>query len=216
MNEVPNTNALIDSLVAESAPVRRLRPSGLRLSLWLVVQIAIAAYVFSGGVRADIGGQLASPLYLVQLAILAAAITLLARAAINAGTPGSEAWSSAKVGVTLMVVALGFLAAYPANTALEISLFSTFGFPCAVRTAMLSLLPTSWLLAAIYRGWALSPARAGLVAGAAGFVLGFTMMRVLCALDDPLHVMAWHWAPVLLGCAVSAAAGALIFSFGRK
>ncbi len=205
-----DTENLIEALASDAAPVRLLWSPAARLAIWTAVHVAFAAYVFSTGIRADIDVQMTSPAFATELLLLVAAAGLFAAAALRAAVPGAERRGVAQAGALFSTAALAFLAAYPADTSLPLATFTAIGFPCAVRTTTLSLLPTLWLLVAIRRGLPLSPVRAALLAGAAGFLVGYTMMRVLCILDDPLHVGAWHWLPVILGSATAACVGALL------
>ena len=208
---------MIDALSNDVAPVRRLWRPSTRLTLWIAAQVALCIYVFSSnGIRGDIQPQLASPLFASEIPLLILSIVFLAVAAITAAVPGSERWGLARLGLATMLAALALLALHPVDTSLSIDTFVGHGFPCAVSTAMLSVLPTIWLLVATLRGFPLAPSRAGLIGGAAGFLVGFTMMRFLCILDDPLHVLAWHWLPVLLGSAVSAAVATLLAVSRRR
>jgi hypothetical protein len=87
-------------------------------------------------------------------------------------------------------------------------LFVAMGVPCFKTTVMIAALPWLALLLLIGRRASVMPTRAGLLAGAAAFLLAAAGMRAACSLDDPLHLIVWHGAPVVLGRAISALLGA--------
>ncbi len=210
MSTQRDTTNLLDQLASENTPVRRLWSPTVRLASWLAVQVGFAAVVLSGGVRPDLAAQLASPIYFAEMLLLSAAVLLLARAAVAAAIPGEERWNLGRLGMAAAAIAALFVFTRSPYTDQAINTFVDTGLPCATSTALLALLPTAWLLVAIYRGFALSPRRAGAIAGACGFVFAFALMRLLCPADEPLHLVAWHWVPVALGSAIAATVGARV------
>ncbi len=89
-----STPDLIDSLVADAKPVRRLRPPALRALCWLMFATLLLALVAVGhGVRPDLLLKLHQPIFFTG--ILAALMTgaLAAMAAFMASVPGqSRRW----------------------------------------------------------------------------------------------------------------------------
>lgn len=207
-----STDDVLDELSRELEPVRPLRPPSTRLAAWTFGQIVFATIMVGSSSRPDLLQELATPAYLAELLLLASGTVLLAAACFGAAVPGSERPRIARLGIAAAIAAALFLAPRTADTEQAIATFVRAGVPCAIHTAALALLPAIWLLLASYRGFPLAPFRAGALAGGAGFLVGFTLMRLLCPLDEPLHVAIWHWLPVALG---TAAAGALGFSFLR-
>lgn len=216
MSTERDTTNLLDELTRDCAPVGRLWSPSRRLAAWMAVQVAFAACILAGGVRPDLAGRLGSPAYLAEIVLLCVATLLLARAAIAAAIPGDERWNLGRLGSALATAAALFVFTRSPNTLQAISDFVTMGLPCAWHTTLLALLPTGWLLAAIHRGFPLSPRRAGAVAGSCGFIVGFTLMRLLCPADEPLHLVAWHWVPVGLGSGLAAALGAAVTRYRRS
>lgn len=89
-----DTSQLIDSLVADAAPVRRLHPPVLRATCWLLLAALLLVLVAVGhGVRPDLALKLQQPVFVAG--IVAALITgaLAAVAAFVASIPGRpRAW----------------------------------------------------------------------------------------------------------------------------
>jgi len=211
-----DTAELVDSLASNLAPVRPIWAPGRRMAVWSLAQLVFAAALVGGSTRPDLAPRLHSSSYLIELALLSCATLLLARSTLAAAIPGAERWRIAGLAFLVGTVAFALSGSAGFDTTQAIDTFARIGVPCAVHTILLSLLPAAWLMVAAYRGAPLHPARAGLVAGAAGFLLGFTLMRLMCPVDEGLHMMVWHAMPVALGTIVSAGAGALALSAWRR
>lgn len=88
------TPDLIESLVAEAKPVRRLRPPVLRAAAWLVLAAAIVGLLaVSHGLRPDIGTRLQQPLFVIGLCASVVTAVLAAIAAFFVSLPDrSRLW----------------------------------------------------------------------------------------------------------------------------
>jgi hypothetical protein len=213
MTMMRSTDDVLDELSRELKPVRRLWSPSARLAGWTLGQIVLAAVIVGSGHRPSLLHELATPAYLAELLFLSSGTVLLAAAGFGAAVPGGDRPRVARLGIAAAFAAALFVALRAADTEQAIATFVRAGVPCAIHTAALALLPTTWLLVASYRGFPLAPFRAGALAGSAGFLTGFALMRLLCPVDEPLHLAMWHWLPVALG---TAAAGALGFALLRR
>ncbi|MFM0176635.1 DUF1109 domain-containing protein [Paraburkholderia sediminicola] len=88
------TSDLIDVLVADATPVRRLRPPVARAACWLLFAAAVMLFVgIAHGVRADLVVKLHQPLFATGVAAAVATGILAATAAFVASVPGrSRLW----------------------------------------------------------------------------------------------------------------------------
>lgn len=69
-----NTRELIQLLVAEARPVRRLRSPLLRAAIWVALAVALLTIVaITIGVRPDLGAKLQQPAFLIE--VMSAAVT---------------------------------------------------------------------------------------------------------------------------------------------
>jgi hypothetical protein len=200
--------ALIDRLVADAQPVRRLWPPAARLGLWaglVAVMLALVAWrhgwPFGAAVR-----PASLPAELLCAGLATAACALLA---LRAAIPGRAAGRGALLATAgLAVLPLAFWLHDPSpQTALPLAQFVAAGVPCAIMTALLAVLPLASLLWAVRRGAPLNPRRAGVLVGGGGFLAAYLLMRVFCAVDDPSHLMIWHVVPVALGIGLCAGLG---------
>jgi hypothetical protein len=88
------TSDLIDVLVADATPVRRLQPPVARAACWLLFAAAVMLFVgIAHGVRADLAVKLHQPLFATGVAAAVATGILAATAAFVASVPGrSRLW----------------------------------------------------------------------------------------------------------------------------
>ena len=209
--QTARTRALVQRLLDEAAPVRRLWTPTARLGLWLIVVATIAGAVMGLGligVRPDLRVKVGEPVYLLEIAALAVAGMLMAAGAFREAVPGYEVrWPIGRValGFGLLAALLWFLE--PVHGELAVTRFIAIGIGCAWRTVALAALPLCALLVAIRRGAPLAPTRAGVLAGGAAFLIAALLMRVDCPLDERLHLLVWHALPVAGGTLLSAVIG---------
>jgi hypothetical protein len=212
MPEVDRTSALIDALTADARPVRRVWSLPVRLGLFGLVVCGTLAGLAVAGFRPDVGARLATLGFAGELATLAVAASLLARAALATAVPAVEAgWAFA---VLLLVAALGLDLAGGAplgDLHTTLAAFVDSGIGCALQTATLALAPWVALLLAVRRGAPFARVAAGALAGAAGWLVAYALMRLRCPNEAVLHVAVWHGLPVLGGVLVSAGLGVLVF-----
>ncbi|CAE6814105.1 NrsF family protein [Paraburkholderia haematera] len=88
------TSDLIDMLVADATPVRRLWPPAARAACWLLFAAAVMLFVgIAHGVRADLLVKLHQPLFAIGVAAAMATGILAATGAFLASVPGmSRHW----------------------------------------------------------------------------------------------------------------------------
>jgi hypothetical protein len=88
------TPELIDALVADARPVRRLRPAGVRALTWLLLAGAIVTLLgMSHGLRPDIQDCIKSPLFIASVTASLLTAALAGWAAFAISVPGrSRLW----------------------------------------------------------------------------------------------------------------------------
>ena len=204
----PVDPALVDriarSLAADLRPVRPLPParflvSGLLL-VWAAVAVTGAAVLGFFGIRRLDALEIAVIFPVLALFALAAAMSSVAEM-----TPGSlrrvpSAW--------LPLIGIGVL------TAVFAALFHDYRVERFVHQGLVCLIAGlvhavaagggTWLV--LRRGFAVSPATAGLVTGTLASLAGVTMLELHCPNLQAPHILVWHTAVIPL----SAAAGALL------
>ena len=205
----PVHDALVARLKADLTPVRPLWPVSVRLASWLVLAGALIAVAMKVGLRHDLAMQLRRPLYLFELATLLGAGTAAASAALSGAVPGRDGRSMGYAGLVLGLVSGALLLSEPAAAAFSVGPFIESGLRCAFCVTIFGVVPWAAMLAAVGRGAPLEARATGALAGGAAFAMGAAAVRVACPIDDPLHVLTWHMAPVVAWTMFSAAVGSV-------
>lgn len=201
---------LIERLVGDATPIRRLPPPGIRVCYWLTLGSAmLAAFAFLRG-RSDLALALCDRTFLATLAFRLAAATALAWLALRAAIPGREP-SPVEVGCGVLVAALGLLAGVrgPADQDQTLKQFIAHGWPCLTLTGSLAALPWVALVGAIARGMPCAPSSAGALAAGASYVLAAVGLSLACPIEDSLHLLVWHVGSGTSGMAIASLLGAV-------
>ena len=208
---------LVERLVADLRPVRRLWPLSFRLALWIALEAGVLFFIVTHTHRADLAHQIHNTWYLLSVGGFAVSGVFGASLALRAAIPGREPHVAELVFLLVLSVASTLvLLRAPINANLPISTFIDTGWPCALGILMFASLPWLALSWAVRRGAPLSPGLDGAMIGAAAFLCSFSLMRVNCPIDDGLHLLVWHLLPALAGIALSAFVGSLILKRLRR
>ena len=201
-------DALVDRMIADLRPVRRIWPLSVRLALWIALEVAVLLLIVGHTPRADLAQQVRDPWYLVGVGIFALAGVIGASFALRAAVPGREPRAMEIGFLLVLTVASAFLLLHePFNASLSVGKFIATGLPCALGIMMFAALPWFALLWAVKRAAPLSPGLDGALIGAAAFLCSFALMRVDCPIDEGLHLFMWHFLPAVGGIALSAFVG---------
>ncbi|HEX2687186.1 MAG TPA: DUF1109 domain-containing protein [Kofleriaceae bacterium] len=204
-----NREVVIQSLVAELTPVRRLRSVDTRASLWAGLAIACVALGCYGlGMRPDLSRKLSEIAFLAESVALIAIFASAARCAFQLGVPGVEPSAHLRIAPALAAFAWIFLVArrWSAGPAIG-AMFWTEGLLCIARIAGLTLVPLVAIFVMLRRGAPRARGRTGILALVSATALAAAGTRLICAKDGAAHVLVWHAVPVAFAALVGIAAG---------
>lgn len=198
MRDIPE---LIDSLVADATPVRRLHRPVVRVVCWLLLAALMLALVaLVHGVRPDLALKLRQPVFVTSVAAAIVTGVLAAAAAFIASVPGrSRGWLWLPVpslAVWMGTIGYGCLTNWvevgpegiaPGETA-----------RCFATLVVVST-PLSIALTAMLRHVArLSPAPVAMCAGLAVAAMAATSLLLIHPLDASAMVLLWNLGVALL------------------
>jgi hypothetical protein len=184
----------------------------VRLAIWIALEAAVMLYVMRHSGRTDLAQQLRNPWYLLGVGGFAVAGALGGALALRSAIPGREPRRTEFVLlIALTAASVLVLLHEPIDLGMPIGTFIRQGVPCISGTVMLAGLPLLALFWAVRRGAPLAGGIGGALAGAGAFLFSFAFMRVNCPIDEGLHLFMWHFLPALIGVALSAGAGYLLF-----
>jgi hypothetical protein len=205
------TEQLIERLVADATPVRRLRPVGARGAGWFVVAIAsLAVVMLLMGVRRELGDPADRLDFAVEAALLLLTAISASLGALVVSIPGAEVkpvvrWLPVAFASACVLLAAGELV-YAAATGAPLGRL-TFAWHCVYKTTSVAILPGMVLFVMVRRGAPLHAGWAGMLAVLATVAMGVLGANIICPNDRPLHMLLWHVAPLMLFAGGGAALG---------
>lgn len=199
--------ALVDRLVQETQPIRRLWSVRARWTVFMLLGVTAVALMAGTVPRPDLSVRIHEPVFTLGVIAIGVAAGFAALLALRNAVPGrSPSALESAVAVALVGAAALVTCAQPSVPGVTVGPSFLSGCACALRTVALALAPWLVLLVAIRRGAPVHVTSAGASAGAAALLLATAMLRVACPEDGAAHWLAWHYAPVALGALLSAAA----------
>lgn len=211
-----DTPELIDTLVADAAPVRRLRPPVVRAACWLLLAALMLVLVaFHHGLRPDLVLKLERPVFVTGVAAAGLTGVLAAVAAFMASIPGrSRRWLLLPAPALLVwfaTIGYGCLTDWVRIGPNGISLGETAS--CFATLVVVSL-PLSFALLIMLRYVArLSPAPVAMCASLAVAAMTTTALSLLHPLDATAMILMWNFGVALLFVGISALYGDRLFKW---
>ena len=211
------TDALIERLSREAAPVRPLAPPHRRVALWLALALPVLALAVAAmGPRDDLAARLGEARFVIeQGAALATAITA-AFAALVLVTPGMDQRLALLPAVPGAVWAgtlgAGCIADWMRAGSDGVRLAPEPA--CLVYIAAIGLVPALALVAMLRRGVPLAPRATLFLAGLAAAGLANFGLRLFHDTDAALMVLIWQFGSVLVLSGAAALAGRAVLGRG--
>jgi hypothetical protein len=192
---------IIDSLVADVRPVRRLRPPLLRALGWSGLALVVGLFVaLLHGVRPDLAARLTDPLYLVSTGAALATGMLAAIAALMASMPDrSPRWLLLPLPTALLWVGgitggcLMHWVAFDRSWVSLAQVLDCLGILVTVSLPLSAVL--FWMLRPLAR---VAPAGTILMAGFATAALAAATLNIVHRFDASVIILAWNFGAALL------------------
>src|SRR5260370_31989665 len=139
--------ALVRRLATEVKPTRRLWSIGVRLGIWILLEVGVLAWVVTHTDN-DFIQKLRQPVYAIEILFFAAAAIISATLALRSAIPGRVLRASEEMLAAVLVLSGAALvtAAKPINTTNPLGDFVRSGLPCSPHTWMFLALPLLLLL----------------------------------------------------------------------
>ncbi len=195
------SDELIAALVSDLRPVRPLaNPTRRAVRFGAVACGAVGAAVSLAGARQDLAARLRDAAFLGETALLlasfgAATWSALASCVPGAAWRGTRSWLMAALGAWLALIAARY-ALQPNVTAIGV------GLACVRRMLLFGIVPACVLMLMLRRAAPLERGTSGFLACLSAGSLAVLGTRLLCAKEDALHVLFFHFTP-LVALAVS-------------
>jgi hypothetical protein len=205
------TSDLIDRLVEDAKPVRRLPHPAIRAATWLCAALPfVTLVVLVMSPRPDLAAKLTETRFLIEQAAAFATAIAAAIAAFTFSVPGIDRrWAllpAAPLGLWVASLAAGCVADW-LNFGAE-GLRLTPDLACFPSIALVGAAPAIAIVVMLRRGAPLAPFLTMALAGLAAAALGNFGLRFFHAQDAGLMVLVWQFGSVGL-------LAALVGVFGR-
>ncbi len=204
---------IVDWIVTDLRPVRPRWPVGLRLVFWMLLDLIVATWAICHG-RADFPSMLHRSNYRLELLFFGAAAVLAAHLALRSSVPG-RSLSRGEIGAVILLTVVGtlLLSSVPIKPDYPLDTFVRTGLRCALGTTLFASAPWIGLAWAVARNAPMRGFVSGALVGGGAAFFSFTLMRIDCPVDEPLHLFAWHVAPAILLITVSTIVGGWLLRF---
>lgn len=193
-----NIEELVASLARDAAPVKPA-PHPLLLSLaWVAgAGLYLVASLWISGLRPDLMQALHGPWFVAELAVLVLLFLATSLSAAVLAFPDLHQMRKAALapaGLFALLVAILFLAwradAPPAPLPVH-------SFECTLSITLFSLLPAAWTFFSMRKFASTHYRWAGGVALLSAFSVGALWLRLHEVNDSIIHVVEWHYLPML-------------------
>jgi hypothetical protein len=211
---VITTPDLIESLAAEAAPVRRLRPPLIRAGSWLLLAaIVVLLIAVDHGIRADLEERLRQPVFVAAIAGSVATGILATIAAFMISLPDrSRAWMLLPVPALLSwlsTIGYGCLTDWVAVTPAGVE---TGEAARCFATLFLTSFPLSATLLLMLRYTAsLRPTETAMTGALAVAAIAATALSLFHDLDATIMILVWNIGVAALLVVVGGAYGRTLF-----
>lgn len=191
-----NDYELIANLARDLKPVRRLPGAG-GMTTYLVCVMLLPAIAVTPllGMRHDLTHRILQPWALLVTLLLVLACTSAAYSMGQLARPARRAklgGAGAALVLWLAVLALVLWRTPWFDTEPWLKWLGE-GLYCTARTILVSLAPILFGVWLVRRGATTRPATAGAILGFAAASLGALVLHWTCDLDEPSHVLFWHY-----------------------
>ncbi|SEM63473.1 hypothetical protein SAMN04488103_101695 [Gemmobacter aquatilis] len=193
------TEDLITRL-ATQAPPAPIRPARVVAVLLAVLAPPVLWFLWSMGMRPDLGPALLAPVTLLKslipatLSVASLALALnLARPEARAGLRLAPLWLATGAALAL----LGWAWAQTPADQMGAAIRGSTQAKCLISIVLFSILPLAAGLALLRRGASTRPALSGAMLGLASSAGAATAYALHCTEDNPLFFITWYGAAIL-------------------
>ena len=193
-----NIDDLVESLVHDASTVKAV-PHPLMLSInWIIWALAyLALALFISGVRPDLMQKLHEPLFLAEAAALAAMFIAASISAALLAFPDLHQMRRVALLPLVMFAALLIILYVAWRADVPPAPLPRHSFECCLSIMLLAVLPAIWIFTQMRRFASTHQRMAGIVVMLAAFSVSALWLRLYEQNDSILHVIEWHYLPIL-------------------
>ena len=192
------TEKLIERIAQDATPIKPVGHPFVLSAKWLGGMLAyLALYLMVFGVRPDLILKLQSPLFVAEIGVLAGIVITTALSAALLSFPDMHQKRLLTLAPTVMAswfVGV-MLVAWQVNN--PDGPEPVHNLKCTLNIAFLAVLPALWMLYSMRRFASTHPYFAGSITLLSAFSIGALALRLLEPTDSIMHVIQWHYVPMI-------------------
>lgn len=203
------TNELISELTRNLEPVKKASDPKVSFLKWLSISfLCLGVGLLFFGVREDLHNVIYRFEFSAQLFITLALALLSSFSAFLLSIPDKKHTLVEALPIATGLLWLAFIAFALASSQ---DIKGGLGFNCVKEIITLGVLPAVALFSLLIRAAPLKKSKVGLFVLLSAAGLGAFGTQLICVNDDPLHVLLWHFVPVIGIGLIGIFAGRMLF-----
>jgi hypothetical protein len=193
-----NIDDLINKLAQDAAPVKQASHPYMLSLKWMGAALAYLVFslIFSG-LRPDIGLKLQQPWFVIEMVMLASIFVATSLSAALLSFPDMHQMRRLVLApvVTFALFVLVIFLAWQADS--PPAPLPVHSFECTISITLVSLLPAVWTFYAMRKFASTHYHWAGSIALLSAFSVGALWLRLHEVNDSIMHVVEWHYLPMI-------------------
>lgn len=207
--------ATLDELIEHlsEAPAARAWPMWWRLAVWVgICALYVGVLALCAGLRPDFAQEMRAPLYVAELGLLALIIASTGLSALVLSYP--DMYQSPGLAWLPAVPLAGFAGLLVYNlVGVAPAPLPVHGMECLLCITLFSLLPATALFYYLRKQASTHVVATGAVALLAAFSVGCFALRLSEPVDSALHLVTWHYGPMIGSAIMGMAMGRVILKW---
>jgi hypothetical protein len=155
--------------------------------------------------------QIARPLFMAELLLLAAMLASASVASVYAMLPdGAQRKTLMRLPYVFsggILALIAFQLFLPQDARMVMSDVTAHSHGCTMYIALSSILPAALIFGLLRKGASVMPMQAGLLAVIAAVSVGAMTLRLAEANDEVMHLLTWHYLPSIFFASLGALLG---------
>lgn len=193
-----NLEELVASLARDAAPVKPA-PHPFTLSLVWVVAAAVylVASLWISGLRPDLMQKLSEPWFVMEVAVLALIFIATSLSAAVLAFPDLHQMRRSALAPAGLFALFAVILFFAWRAEVPLAPLPMHSYECTASITLLALLPAFWTFLSMRRFASIHSRWAGSVALLFAFSVGALWLRLHELNDSIIHVVQWHYLPML-------------------
>ena len=193
-----NIDDLVESLSRDAVSVKPVPHPVMLCAIWTGCALAyIAVALMLSGLRPDLIHKLHEPIFLSEIAVLAAMFFSASMSAATLSFPDLHQMPRAALSPMLVFILLLIILYVAWRADIPPAALPRHSFECTFSIMVFSVLPAVWMITQMRKLACTHQRMAGCVAMLAAFSVGALWLRLYEQNDSVLHVAEWHYLPML-------------------